>query len=388
MSSLRSKIEEVKREFRIIGNSPKLNLAIELALRIAPTDINVLVVGPSGSGKEFIPHIIHRYSMRRDKNLIIVNCGAIPEGTINSELFGHEKGAFTGAYESRRGYFEEADGGTLFLDEVAELPLPTQARLLRAIESGEIMRVGSSRTIKVDVRIVAATNIDLLSAVRKNRFREDLYYRIAGVVIKMPALSERKEDIPLLVKAFMVEINEKYGIPVKEFTEDAYGRLMEYEWPGNVRQLKHLVEQIMFLEEGKMVTGEVVIRHYERTYGTKRTALASLHRDEPREEYSPNWNMLITILLSIKRDTDELLKLLREREEKPLPVLPPLEYGEMPQSEIRQQENGERERIISALKKYHGHRGKAAKELGISERTLYRKIKAYNITRDDIFNYR
>lgn len=276
MDKISDNVLKAKQRFSIIGNSPALIAAIERAVKVAPIDLSVLVTGESGSGKEFFPKIIHAFGARKHKKYIAVNCGAIPEGTIDSELFGHEKGSFTGAISARKGYFEEADGGTIFLDEVAELPMTTQARLLRVLETGEFLKVGSSVVQKTDIRIVAATNVNLLKAVEKGRFREDLYYRLSTVVINVPSLHDRGEDIPLLARKFAADFSEKYLTAPITFSEDARRAMTLYRWPGNVRQLKNIVEQLALFEAGNEITRRIFIETLPLDYSGASSLVANL----------------------------------------------------------------------------------------------------------------
>ena len=323
-------LQSLKQRFGIIGNTPALNRALEVALRVAPTDLSVLITGESGVGKEFFPQIIHAYSARKHGNYIAVNCGAIPEGTIDSELFGHEKGSFTGATDSRKGYFEVADGGTIFLDEVGELPLTTQVRLLRVLQSGEFIRVGSSKAQKTNVRVVAATNVNLRLAVEAGRFREDLYYRLNTVPITVPPLRERKGDIHLLFRKFATDIATQYRMPPIALTPEARQMLESYGWPGNVRQLKNVAEQISAVEEKREIDPYIETAAAEEI---------SVEETVPAESSRP-----------------------------------------APQTK----EEAQREAIVRALKKHRGKRKEAAKELFISERTLYRKIKELGIRDEDL----
>lgn len=414
-----SKIQTIKQRFAIIGNNPALNRAIEKALQVAPTDISVLVSGESGVGKEFIPKIIHSESARKHNNYVVVNCGAIPEGTIDSELFGHEKGAFTGATTTRKGYFEVADKGTIFLDEVGELPLPTQVRLLRVLENGEFMKVGSSKVQKTDVRIVAATNVNMHEAVEKGKFREDLYYRLNTVQIDMPALRDRKEDIPLLFKKFVADFAAKYRMPALEVSPEAMQYIVSYPWPGNIRQLRNFAEEISVVEKERYVSLEKVKNYlpYQNAtpvlVGDKTTSSKSEHLE--REilfkflyEMKQDLNDLRALTLDLinnkdnisSSNLDTLQKIVREQSREdgdfsPMKIL----SEETPQSsiiqdydfydhefeEVKDQEESlslqehEKEMIIKALEKHNGKRRAAAEDLEISERTLYRKIKQYNL---------
>ncbi|HIP35659.1 MAG TPA: sigma-54-dependent Fis family transcriptional regulator [Crocinitomix sp.] len=409
-------LQQVKQRFGIIGNSPVLNRALDVAIRVAPADINVLVTGESGTGKENIPKVIHQLSARKHKTYIAVNCGAIPEGTIDSELFGHEKGAFTGAHDKRKGYFEVADGGTVFLDEVAELPTSTQVRLLRVLETGEFLRVGSSKPIKTNVRVVAATNENLLQAVANGKFREDLYYRLSSVPIHLPALRERKEDIYLLFRKFAQEFSEKYRMPPIRLTKDAIELLSSYHWPGNIRQLKNITEQISIIETERlidannlkiylpdMVTSSLPILHGS-AINNKSFDAEMMYKliFELKNEVDNLKQMVLTVLQNPNLSDSVKTKLLTQKiAHQNKPIIPLQEnYDESSKSKdnifytdvktenknnIIQIEESlslvdkEKELISKALEKYKGKRKYAAKELGISERTLYRKIKEYNI---------
>ena len=398
-------IQSVKQRFGIIGNNQQLNSAIEIALRVAPTDLSVLITGESGVGKEFFPQIIHNYSARKHNNYIAVNCGAIPEGTIDSELFGHEKGAFTGATESRKGYFEMADGGTIFLDEVAELPQTTQVRLLRMLQSGEFIRVGSSKVQKTNVRVVAATNINLVQAVRDGQFREDLYYRLNIVPITLPPLRERKADIHLLFRKFCTDIAAQYRMPVIQLTPEAREILERYRWPGNIRQLKNVAEQISVVEESREIDTDTLNKYLPRA-GEAGSPMV-IGSDE-RGAYSAGSDreLLFTVLYDIRKDILELKRMVAalqggkpadplsqlslpahpepqvlpyRAEEKTLPEeeVETVEAEEEP--EVLSKEEYQREAILRALAKHKGKRKEAAKELFISERTLYRRIKELGI---------
>lgn len=406
----------IKNRFGIIGNSPLLNRAINIAMQVAPTDISVLITGESGSGKEVFSQIIHQLSARKHGPFIAVNCGAIPEGTIDSELFGHEKGSFTGAVEARKGYFEVVNGGTIFLDEVAELPIGTQARLLRVLESGEYMRVGSSKVQRTNVRVVAATNVDVYDAVVKGKFREDLYYRLNTVPLKIPALHERKEDIHLLFRKFIADFTDKYRTPNVTLTEDAQELLVNYNWPGNVRQLKNIAEQIAVLEKDRTLSANVLQR-YLPTEGTSKMLMRI--PNESKEDFSER-DILYKVLFDMKKDMSELKKLvinlmqnginqgtfddhspyinkLYREIEAPLtdrtnPATLTIHHAEHDDKndlsavqEAQEEEESlslvdqESDLIRKALKKHNGKRKLAAQELGISERTLYRKIKDLNL---------
>jgi len=413
-------IQNIKQRFGIIGNHFGLNRALEKSLRVATTEITVLVTGESGVGKENIPKIIHQFSPRKHAKYIAVNCGAIPEGTIDSELFGHEKGAFTGATSSRSGYFEVADGGTIFLDEVGELPLPTQVRLLRILENGEYMKVGSSNILKTDVRIVAATNVKMGNAIQKGKFREDLYYRLSTVEINLPPLRERKDDIPLLFRKFAADFAQKYKMPTVRLDEDAQNMLSQYRWGGNIRQLRNIAEQISVLEKERDLN-PVILRNYLPELGSQ---LPAVIKSESKDaDFSSEREILYKVLFDMKSDLNDLKKLtleLMENEkhssvqkknpdlikkiygsendtlEKSLEVIPAEKnnsYNYEENSDTNSYEFAETvieeeplsllekeiEMIKKSLKRSNGKRKIAAKELGISERTLYRKIKQFDL---------
>jgi transcriptional regulator with PAS, ATPase and Fis domain len=407
-------IQAIKQRFGIIGNSAHLVRAIDIARQVAPTDLTVLITGESGTGKEVFPQIIHQLSARKHGPYIAVNCGAIPEGTIDSELFGHEKGSFTGALEARKGYFEEVNGGTIFLDEVAELPLSTQVRLLRVLESGEFLKVGSSKVLKTNVRLVAATNVNVESAIRQGKFREDLYYRLSSVPIIVPPLRERKDDIYLLFRKFSADFAEKYRMPVIELSSEARLLLENYRWPGNVRQLKNITEQISIIEGNRKISPDV-LRNYLPEGSLNE--LPVLYQGEAREASFTERDLLYKVLFDMKKDIHDLKKIVADilqDDKKPLAQAEPLthffdhpddlqvsirpaekaipikkEYGEefeepIQDSEVIEEslslEKKEIDMIRKALEKYNGKRKNAARELGISERTLYRKIKEYDIT--------
>lgn len=408
-----SNLQTVKQRFGIIGTNPGMNNAIEVALRVAATDLTVLVTGESGVGKEFFPQIIHAYSARKHGNYIAVNCGAIPEGTIDSELFGHEKGAFTGATESRKGYFEVANNGTIFLDEVAELPLTTQVRLLRVLQTGEFIRVGSSKALKTNVRVVAATNIDLRRAIAEGRFREDLFYRLNTVPVLVPALRERKEDINLLFRKFATDIAQQYRMPVISLDDEARVMLEGYTWPGNIRQLKNVAEQISAVEEARVITA-AILQRYLPDYAP--ASVPVLMQGQGRREDLSDRDLLYKVLFDVKSDIHDLKKMVVElmagrsmgdRVADPaaylpsgsyLPATPPVqspyytppasegegefaeteEVDDAPAEELTK-EKVLRDAIVKALRKHNGKRAAAAKELFISERTLYRKIKELDI---------
>lgn len=431
-------VEQLKQRFAIIGTSEGLMRAIDIASQVAPTDLTVLITGESGSGKEVMPQIIHQLSSRKHNKYIAVNCGAIPEGTIDSELFGHEKGSFTGATDSRKGYFEVADGGTIFLDEVAELPLQTQVRLLRVLESGEIMRVGSSKVQKTNVRIVAATNVNIPEAIKKNKFREDLYYRLNTVPIEVPPLRERKEDIHLLFRKFAADFADKYRMPTVHLTESAQQKLVNYRWPGNIRQLKNVTEQISVIEKEKTIDEQTLLKYLP---DISSSSLPILY-DGDKEGLSER-EILYKVLFDMKKDMNDLKQVVYqimdseegESKEQVNDQLMERLYGDNDTEDITLDQNYrlvhqnrpvktekataqpikselereherelERERnreeyheiveeeeeslsiadsekklIIKALEKHNGKRKYAAEDLGISERTLYRKIKEYEI---------
>lgn len=404
-------VQSIKQRFGIIGNSRLLNRAIEVAVQVAPTDLTVLISGESGVGKEAFPKIIHQQSARKHGHYIAVNCGAIPEGTIDSELFGHEKGSFTGAHEARKGYFEVADGGTIFLDEVAELPLSTQVRLLRVLESGEFMKVGSSKVIKTDVRMVAATNIELPQAIEKGEFRQDLFYRLNTVPIFVPPLRDRKDDVHLLFRKFAADFAENYRMPPLKLTDDAVRILTSYYWPGNIRQLKNVTEQISIIEKEKLIDGNTLKGYLP---GNEVSDLPVLYNKREKEHVSER-ELLYKVLFDMKKDMTELKKviagMLENGEHEPTTeqslALTVKDYGSditkeqdsfhqvdiaqpvdhsidtFDTSEVIEEslslQDKENEMIKKALEKHHGKRKSAARELGISERTLYRKIKEYNI---------
>lgn len=414
-----AEILQVKQRFGIIGDTPALLQSISRAVQIAPIDdVDVLITGESGVGKEFFPQIIHAYSLRKHGKYIAVNCGAIPEGTIDSELFGHEKGAFTGAVSARKGYFEEADGGTIFLDEVGELPLTTQARLLRVLESGEFIRVGSSTVYKTNVRVVAATNLDMLKAISEGRFREDLYYRLNTVHIEIKPLRERPNDIVLLFRKFASEFAEKYRMPAVTLTDDARHVLMAYRWPGNVRQLKNIARQVSIYETTREITGEVIAKYLPEY--VMASNLPALRRNNVDDGDNVTGNplldkerkMIYEAIIKMQKEIKELREivngLMAQEETTVVETMPrmighptgttthiaysqaavPIEHQvysdvEVYADEYEEQptslEDTERETIRRALARNNGKRKKTAKELQISERTLYRKIKEYNL---------
>ena len=403
-------ITSVKQRFGIIGNSELLNRALSVALRVAPTDLSVLVVGESGVGKEFFPQIIHAYSARKHAKYIAVNCGAIPEGTIDSELFGHEKGAFTGATDARKGYFEEADGGTIFLDEVGELPLSTQVRLLRVLQSGEFLRVGSAKVQKTDVRVVAATNNDLLKSIETGRFREDLYYRLNTVPIAVPALRDRPEDIPLLFRKFASDVAVQYHMPPVTLDDGARQMLQNYYWRGNIRQLKNVAEQISALERTRTITAEV-LSGYLTPVQPSSSAMAPKGGAAAAGDMSTERELLYKILFDMRSDINEVKRMLTEimqggvhGVQTPVPTQKREVIGLLPSvsrpavvdavsedvteephhGEQRTKAEVQREMIIRALRNNNGRRRDAARELFMSERTLYRRIKELGIKDDDI----
>ncbi len=405
-------VQDIKNRFGIIGNSPLLNRAIDIARQVAPTDISVLITGESGSGKEVFSHIIHSLSARKHGPFIAVNCGAIPEGTIDSELFGHEKGSFTGAHDARKGYFEVVDGGTIFLDEVAELPIGTQARLLRVLETGEYIRVGSSKVQKTNVRVIAATNKDVFDAVSAGKFREDLYYRLNTVPLKITALRERKEDINLLFRKFVADFTDKYRSPTVQLDQSAQQVLMNYSWPGNVRQLKNIAEQIAVLEKERNLTAEHLQNYIPKEAGS---TLPMRIQNQNKDDFSER-DILYKVLFDMKKDMTDLKKLVAEiiqnggntssiqsnqnainqlyrdieipgainipSDPNQLVIHQPnndKSYDMMDEAEEVEESlslvDKESDLIKKALKKHKGKRKLAAQELGISERTLYRKIK-------------
>lgn len=408
-------IQSMKLRFGIIGNSNLLNLEIGKAIRIAPTDLSVLIIGESGVGKEFFPQIIHQNSIRKHGPYIAVNCGAIPEGTIDSELFGHEKGSFTGALTDRKGYFEVANKGTIFLDEVGELPLATQARLLRVLENGEFIRVGSSKVQKTDVRIVAATNVDMMKAIREGKFREDLYYRLNTVPIHVPPLRDRREDIPILFRKFASDFAEKYRMPAITLTEEAKQVLAKYRWPGNIRELKNITERISIIEQEREITAEVLKKYLTNPNMEQLPALLQTENQQSRT-FNNEREILYQVLFDMRNDINELKKRLDMPTPTPqstvpsvveppaYPVAPlvrttepeedifPTDYEEVKymdeeadvkSREAHQQplslEEVEKQMIKQALERHNGKRRNAAQDLKISERTLYRKIKEYGL---------
>ncbi len=383
-------LQEVKQRFGIVGNSPAINGSLAKAIQVAPTDLTVLLQGESGVGKEVFARLIHNLSKRRHKPYVAVNCAAIPEGTMDSELFGHEKGSFTGAYESRKGYFEYADGGTIFLDEVSEMPIETQAKLLRVLETGEFMRVGSSQTRHTDVRVIAASNKDLEKLVEEGKFREDLYYRLSVVPIHIPPLRERGEDIILLFKKFAADFASKYGTEPLELTPDAEDFLLKYPWPGNVRQLKHLVEQLTVLLPDRIVTRHILEENLPRRHdilpALRTEGLLPTISNRPTASamvgLSGNAVDMLPFLLKMYNEIQEMKGVLIDllEQSRHTTQLPPSDNTKQEEDdEVIPIEEMEKRLIIKALKKFNGRRRDAAKALGISERTLYRKIKEYNL---------
>ena len=400
-----SALLSVKQRFGIIGNSPLLNRALEVALRVASTDLTVLVTGESGVGKEFFPQVIHAHSARKHNKYVAVNCGAIPEGTIDSELFGHEKGSFTGAIESRKGYFEEADGGTIFLDEVGELPLATQVRLLRVLQTGEFMRVGSAKVQKTNVRVVAATNSNLMKAITDGRFREDLYYRLNTVPIIVPALRERPEDIYMLFRRFATDVAVQYKMPAIALNDEARALLENYYWRGNIRQLKNVAEQISAIEESRDISAPILAKYLvDESSATS----PSLNQSAKMEDMNSERELLYKILFDMRSDINDLKRMVadlhsgyssyrttapthsEQNEIKALlphtPAISSVAEDEYTDSEVVEEMPREmtkadmqREQIIKALRRNGGSRRSAAAELFMSERTLYRKIKELNI---------
>lgn len=388
-------VQQIKQRFGIIGNSPGLNRAIDVALQVAPTDLSVLITGESGVGKETFPQIIHQNSPRKHGQYIAVNCGAIPEGTIDSELFGHEKGSFTGALADRKGYFEVADGGTIFLDEVGELPIPTQARLLRVLETGEFIKVGSSKVLKTNVRIVAATNVNLIQAVADGKFREDLYYRLNTVPIQIPPLRERPDDIILLFRKFAGDCAEKYRMPSIRLDDEARQLLTAYRWPGNVRELKNITERISVIEENRDITADV-LRLYLPDLNMEKYPVLVKQQDNDQKFFNSEREILYQVLFDMKKDVNELKKLVHDimGGKMQMPVAEETTYAHpihpvhttsiqeveaVEEEETLSLEEVEKEMIRKALEKHNGRRKNAAADLKISERTLYRKIKEYNL---------
>lgn len=405
-----AEVQQAKMRLGIVGNAPALTAAIIRAIQVAPIDLSVLITGESGTGKEFFPQIIHNFSARKHNKYIAVNCGAIPEGTIDSELFGHEKGAFTGAVSSRKGYFEEADGGTIFLDEVAELPLTTQARLLRVLESGEFLKVGSSTVQKTNIRIVAATNVDMQKAVESGRFREDLFYRLSTVQITIPPLRDRGTDIVLLARKFAADFAERYRTPAITLDDSARRLLMAYRWPGNVRQLKNVVEQLSLFEAGNEVTAETVENYIPSNATVYTPAVASPLRESPHN-YAAEREILFNMIFRLQHEIEDLKAAIdshsgKSTKEAPVDVQPSgiitagtqsivkyrptvtelIDRFPDPDSTARLHsaapatlEDTERETIRRSLERNSGRRKATARELNISERTLYRKIKEFGL---------
>ena len=405
-------LQAVKQRLGIVGSSPALLDAIDRALRVAPIDLSVLIIGESGTGKEFFPKIIHSAGARKHARYIAVNCGAIPEGTIDSELFGHEKGAFTGAISSRKGYFEEADGGTIFLDEVAELPLTTQARLLRVLESGEFLKVGSSTVQRTNIRVVAATNVDMAKAVAEGRFRQDLYYRLSTVQINVPPLRDRGSDITLLARKFAADFSERYSTPEISLSDDARTLLASYRWPGNVRQLKNMVEQLSLFEAGDEITRERLQRYLPAATFSPVVAAAAAPNDPSERSYAREREVLFNMIFRLREEVDSLRAELSEKKTA-APAMaavtsaamvpatqpqPPISHHRalinLPEETaatevetlqeivipaIKTLEDTEKETIRESLERNGGRRKAAAAELRISERTLYRKIKEYGL---------
>ena len=412
-------ITGIKQRFGIIGTSELLNRALDISIQVAPTDLSVLITGESGVGKESFPQIIHALSSRKHGNYIAVNCGAIPDGTIDSELFGHEKGAFTGAIGDRKGYFEAADKGTIFLDEVGELPLNTQARLLRILESGEFIKVGSSKVIKIDVRIIAATNLNMLEAVKNGKFREDLFYRLNTIPIRIPSLRERKEDIYMLFRKFSVDLAEKYRMPPLKLDDNAKAILEKFRWPGNIRQLKNISEQISVIEKMRLLDEATLLQYLPEAGSSNLPALIGGSKKESEEktsDFSKEREFLYKALFDLRKELSDLKNVVggivqekgsdvsssmkqlsassinSEMGKYPIPVSnesydakpiapnPKFEHSEEIVEESLSLADREKDFIEKALEKHRGRRKNAAKELGISERTLYRKIKEYNIS--------
>ena len=414
-------LQAIKNRFGIIGNAPELNYALSVAVQVANTDLTVLISGESGVGKEAFSHIIHSLSARKHNPFIAVNCGAIPEGTIDSELFGHEKGSFTGAVDSRKGYFETVNGGTIFLDEIGELPLGTQARLLRVLEAGEFIRVGSSKVQKTDVRVIAATNKDLLQLTDRGKFREDLYYRLSTVPIRVPSLRDRKDDIPLLFRKFAVDFAERYKTSPVQLDEDAKNLLIQYSWPGNVRELKNIAEQISVLSEDKMISQQQLRRFIPDNPVNRLPMVIPSAGHTASNDFSNEREILYKLFFDMKKDVTELKKMFLEILKNPSLAADTHETFSRDMKELNQQDhfagnigstpyqsqpvvihnngNGnsdihqheeveeslsimdkEKELIVKALKKHKGKRKDASSDLGISERTLYRKLKEYDIS--------
>jgi transcriptional regulator with PAS, ATPase and Fis domain len=417
-----SDLQNIKNRYGVIGRAPELDRALDVAIQVAPTDLSVLIFGESGVGKEIIPKIIHDNSSRKHKNFFAINCGSIPEGTIDSELFGHEKGAFTGAMGEREGYFGTANGGTLFLDEVGELPLATQARLLRVLETGEYIRVGSSQVRKTDVRIVAATNVNLHNAIKERRFREDLFYRLNTIPIIMPPLRERGEDVVLLFRKFAADISQKYGMPAIRLTDDAKQLLMQYSWPGNIRQLKNLTEQISIITQERVITRDILLQYITPDEQQGGLVLAN---PSGSHTYENERGIIYQLLFDLRKDVAALKQMFNESKSQsasteklraeaghsggnffdqgyPTTIRVPdapqddvkysiitnsrpndhridIDNAEVVEETPLSMRESEKRQIIQALERCHGKRRKAAEQLDISERTLYRKIKEYGI---------
>lgn len=401
-----TKIQRIKQRYDIIGNYEGLNRALDVALQVAMTDLSVLITGENGVGKEVFPRLIHDNSARKSKKYFAVNCGSIPEGTIDSELFGHEKGAFTGAIGEREGYFGVANGGTLFLDEVGELPLSTQARLLRVLETGEYIRVGASDVRKTDVRIVAATNVDMAKAISEGKFRQDLYYRLNTIPISIPALRERGEDVYLLFRKFALEMSEKYKMPAIYLTDEAKKVLMSYSWPGNVRQLKNITENMSITSEDREISAGILRRYLPED--PHRGQLVTVSNDSAGHSFENEREILYQILFDLRRDVSELKRIVREQQTQGTSNVPAREYRyvtaegsilppEQSKTEVKEKDKAkelpadeyveesvtlddyEREVVKRALERNMGRRKETARALGISERTLYRKIKEYGL---------
>ena len=400
-----SELQKIKQRYNIVGNCDALNHALDVALQVAPTDLSVLIVGESGVGKEIIPRVIHDNSPRKREKYFAINCGAIPEGTIDSELFGHEKGSFTGAIGESQGYFGEANKGTIFLDEVGELPLATQARLLRVLETGEYIRVGGTKVMKTDVRIVAATNVNMQKAISEGRFREDLYYRLNTIPIQMPPLRDRGQDIILLFRLFAMQMAEKYKLPKITLTEEAKELILKYKlkykWPGNVRQLKNITEQMSILSQDREITAEALLKFIPQS--TESTMLATIQPAGGSHSYENERELLYKILYELKGNVGDLrreMNSLREQLQSPVtqqqttitqhpapiaqhpsPITQPMEAEaeEIQEMESLNLDDISRQILIKALDKNGGNRKKAAQELGISDRTLYRRIKQYGL---------
>ena len=401
-----TKIQRIKQRYDIIGNYEGLNRALDVALQVAMTDLSVLITGENGVGKEVFPRLIHDNSARKSKKYFAVNCGSVPEGTIDSELFGHEKGAFTGAIGEREGYFGVANGGTLFLDEVGELPLSTQARLLRVLETGEYIRVGASDVRKTDVRIVAATNVDMAKAINEGKFRQDLYYRLNTIPISIPALRERGEDVYLLFRKFALEMSEKYKMPAIYLTDEAKKVLMSYSWPGNVRQLKNITENMSITSEDREISAGILRRYLPED--PHRGQLVTVSNDSAGHSFENEREILYQILFDLRRDVSELKRIVREQQTQGTSNVPAREYRyvtaegsilppEQSKTEVTEKDKAkelpadeyveesvtlddyEREVVKRALERNMGRRKETARALGISERTLYRKIKEYGL---------